>query len=186
MCENSERSFVAVIDERRMIAKRSMTSLGCREPIPGWPPAKPVAAKAAISDRYGVQRHMSRIVLVSNRVLDPSKASRAGGVPVVLANIARARAVLWFGWNGEVMPASEVGVVAQKGCMATASISDTDYAGYYLGYANSVLWPVFHNRLDLAKFEAGFFQHFVEVKRRFAGLFIPMLVPNALYGVTAS
>ena len=25
-----------------------------------------------------------------------------------------------------------------------------DHQGYYLGYANSVLWPVFHNRLDLA------------------------------------
>ena len=118
---------------------------------------------------------MSRLVLVSNRVLDPTKASRAGGVPVVLANIARAREVLWFGWNGEVAPASEVGMVTRKGRIATTSLSETDYAGYYLGYANSVLWPVFHNRLDLAKFEAGFFQQFVNVNRRLAGLLLPML-----------
>jgi hypothetical protein len=34
---------------------------------------------------------MSRVVLVSNRVLDLSKAARAGGVAVVLANIVRTR-----------------------------------------------------------------------------------------------
>ena len=54
---------------------------------------------------------MSRVVLVSNRVLDLSKAARAGGVAVVLANIARTRKALWFGWNGEVKPAGEVDVI---------------------------------------------------------------------------
>ena len=32
-------------------------------------------------------------------------------------------------------------------------VTEADHRGYYLGYANSVLWPVFHNRLDLAQFE---------------------------------
>jgi trehalose 6-phosphate synthase len=121
---------------------------------------------------------MSRVVLVSNRVLDLSKAARAGGVAVVLANIARTRKALWFGWNGEVTPAGEVNVIEHKGRIATASLSDIDYAGYYLGYANSVLWPVFHNRLDLAQFEAGFFERFIDVNRRLAGLLQPMLGPD--------
>jgi trehalose 6-phosphate synthase len=120
---------------------------------------------------------MSRVVLVSNRVLDLSKAARAAGVAVVLANIARTRKVLWFGWDGEITPAGEVDVIEHKGRIATASLSDIDYAGYYLGYANSVLWPVFHNRLDLAQFEAGFFERFVDVNRRLAGLLQPMLDP---------
>ena len=121
---------------------------------------------------------MSRVVLVSNRVLDLSKAARAGGVAVVLANIARTRKALWFCWNGEVTPAGKVDVIEHKGRIATAWLSDIDYAGYYLGYANPVLWPVFHNRLDLAQFEAGFFERFVDVNRRLAGLLQPMLGPN--------
>ncbi len=121
---------------------------------------------------------MSRVVLVSNRVLDLSKSARAGGVAVVLANIVRTRKALWFGWNGEVKPAGEVDLIERKGRTATAPLSDIEYAGYYLGYANSVLWPVFHNRLDLAKFEAGFFQRFVDVNRRLAGLLQPMLNPD--------
>src|SRR5438876_5228083 len=124
------------------------------------------------------REHMNRIVLVSNRVLDPSKAARAGGVAVVLANVVRSRKALWFGWNGEVKPAGETDVIEHKGRIATTPLSDIDYTGYYLGYANSVLWPVFHNRLDLAKFEAGFFERFVDVNRRLAGLLQPMLSPN--------
>ena len=54
---------------------------------------------------------MSRVVLVSNRVLDLSKAARAGGVAVAVANVVRSRKALWFGWNGEVKPAGEVDVV---------------------------------------------------------------------------
>ncbi|HEV8695155.1 MAG TPA: trehalose-6-phosphate synthase, partial [Lysobacter sp.] len=118
---------------------------------------------------------MSRVVLVSNRVLDLSKRARAGGVAVVLANVVRTRKALWFGWNGEVKPAEEVDLVERHGHIATASLSEVDYAGYYLGYANSVLWPVFHNRLDLAKFEADFFEQYVETNRRLATLLQPLL-----------
>src|SRR5436190_21695810 len=118
---------------------------------------------------------MNRVVLVSNRVLDLSKAARAGGVAFVLANVVRTRKALWFGWNGEVKPDSEVDVIEHKGRTAIVPLSDSEYAGYYLGYANSVLWPVFHNRLDLAKFEAGFFRRFLDVNRRLAGLLQPRL-----------
>jgi len=96
-------------------------------------------------------------------------------VAVVLAKIVRTRKALWFGWNGEVKPAAEVDLVERKGRIATAPLTDIDYAGYYLGYANSVLWPVFHNRLDLAQFEAGFFDQYVEVNRRLAALLLPLL-----------
>jgi len=80
--------------------------------------------------------------------------------------------------NGEVKPAGEVDLVERHRSIATAPISDVEYARYYLGYANSVLWPVFHNRLDLAQFEAGFFERFVDVNKRLAGLLQPMLHPD--------
>ena len=98
---------------------------------------------------------MSQVVLVSNRVLDLNKPARAGGVAVVLAHIMHARKALWFVWNGEIKPLDQVATVDRKGNIAAAPLSEVEYAGYYLGYANSVLWPVCHNRLDLAKFEAG-------------------------------
>jgi trehalose 6-phosphate synthase len=118
---------------------------------------------------------MRRVVLVSNRVVDLRKAPQAGGVAVALADVVRLRNALWFGWNGEITSDTSAGVVAREGRLATVPLSESDHQGYYLGYANSVLWPVFHNRLDLAQFEAGFFDRFVEVNRRLAGLLQPML-----------
>jgi len=118
---------------------------------------------------------MSRVVLVSNRIADAQHAPQAGGVAVALAEIARSRQTLWFGWSGEIKSAEEAGVLARSGRIATAPLTESDHQGYYLGYANSVLWPVFHNRLDLAQFEAGFFERYVSVNRRLAGLLRPLL-----------
>jgi trehalose 6-phosphate synthase len=106
------------------------------------------------------------------------KAPQAGGVAVALADIVRSRPSLWFGWSGETKPAEELEVVAREGRVFTAPLSAADYQGYYLGYANSVLWPVFHNRLDLAQFEAGYFEQYMSVNRRLAGLLHRMLRPD--------
>jgi trehalose 6-phosphate synthase len=118
---------------------------------------------------------MSRVVLVSNRVSDLRKAAQAGGVAVALAHVARTHPSLWFGWSGEIKPAEEVGVPQQSGRIVTVPLSPAEHERYYLGYANSVLWPVFHNRLDLAQFEAGYFEQYMGVNRRLAALLQPML-----------
>src|SRR5262245_7994827 len=118
---------------------------------------------------------MSRVVLVSNRVVDLRKAPQAGGVAVALADVVRSRSSLWFGWNGQITNDGETDAVEREGRLATVPLSERDHQGYYLGYANSVLWPVFHNRLDLAQFEAGFFDRFVGVNARLAGQLQPLL-----------
>jgi trehalose 6-phosphate synthase len=117
---------------------------------------------------------MRRIILVSNRVLDLRKAAQAGGVAVALSDIVRTRPSLWFGWNGEVVD-TPAEAVQRDGRVVTVPLTPTEHERYYLGYANSVLWPVFHNRLDLAQFEAGYFEQYQGVNRRLAGLLAPVL-----------
>jgi trehalose 6-phosphate synthase len=121
---------------------------------------------------------MARIVLVSNRVMDLRQAPQAGGVAVVLADIVRGRSAIWFGWSGEIKAPEAADEMSQEGRIATVALSQSDYKGYYLGYANSVLWPVLHNRLDLAQFEAGFFEQYIDVNRRLAALLHPLLDPE--------
>ncbi len=121
---------------------------------------------------------MSRVILVSNRVMDLRKAAQAGGVAVALAHVARTRPSLWFGWSGEVKQAVEGRAVTQAGRVLTVPLTPEEHEGYYLGYANSVLWPVFHNRLDLAQFEAGYFEQYASVNRRLAALLQPFLRPD--------
>ncbi|KAB2915073.1 MAG: alpha,alpha-trehalose-phosphate synthase [Hyphomicrobiaceae bacterium] len=126
---------------------------------------------------------MSRVVLVSNRVMDLRKAAQAGGVAVALADIVRTRSALWFGWSGETAPQETADAVSREGRIVTVPLTASDYEGYYLGYANSVLWPVFHNRLDLAQFEAGFFERYMAVNSRLAALLQPMLRPDDIVWV---
>jgi trehalose 6-phosphate synthase len=115
--------------------------------------------------------------LVSNRVIDLRHAPQAGGVAVALADMVRAGSALWFGWSGEIKPHEEM-EVKRTGRIATVPLTASDHQGYYLGYANSVLWPVLHNRLDLAQFEAGFFESYLDVNRRLAALLQPLLRPD--------
>jgi trehalose 6-phosphate synthase len=121
---------------------------------------------------------MSRVILVSNRVTDLRRTAQAGGVAVALAHVARSRPSLWFGWSGEVKPTDEAAAPSQTGRIVTVPLSPAEHERYYLGYANSVLWPVFHNRLDVAQFEDGFFEQYIGVNRRFAALLRPLLRPD--------
>ena len=126
--------------------------------------------------QQGCERsRMSRVVLVSNRVLDLRKAAQAGGVAVALADIVRTRPRSGSAGTARSRRPMHADVRHRDGRIATVPLSQADHDGYYLGYANSVLWPVFHNRLDLAQFEAGYFEQYVDVNRRLAGLLQPML-----------
>ncbi|WP_309680128.1 alpha,alpha-trehalose-phosphate synthase (UDP-forming) [Polaromonas sp.] len=126
---------------------------------------------------------MSRLVVVSNRVADPRKAA-AGGLAVALGDALNTTGGLWFGWSGTVveggMPGEGELHVQQAGkvTLATVDLSAEDHAGYYLGYSNGVLWPVFHLRLDLARFDAGYISAYRRVNRLFARLLMTQLKPG--------
>ncbi|HEX2839756.1 alpha,alpha-trehalose-phosphate synthase (UDP-forming) [Hyphomicrobium sp.] len=119
---------------------------------------------------------MGRIIVVSNRVMDLRKAAQAGGVAVAIADLLRTRPGLWFGWNGKVVGNGDIPDQADlkhvkragRSGLATLPLTEEEHRDYYLGYSNSVLWPVFHNRLDLAQFEADFYAGYIRVNQRFA------------------
>jgi len=127
---------------------------------------------------------MSRIILVSNRVADLSKASQAGGVAVAIADTLRTRNGLWLGWSGKIGDrADELRTKPDlkrfgDATIATLPLSAREHDDYYIGYANNVLWPVFHARLDIAQFEAGYYQRYLDVNKRFAQALRPLLKPG--------
>ena len=122
---------------------------------------------------------MSRLVVVSNRVSDPLKAVQAGGVAVAIGDCLRVRDGMWFGWSGTIDDASHAHAIVEGESTTTLRVTlpltQNEFDAYYLGYANSVLWPVFHNRVDLAQFEAGYFPAYSNVNKRFAAALAPQL-----------
>lgn len=123
---------------------------------------------------------MSRLVVISNRLADPRK-SAAGGLAVALGDALARTGGLWFGWSGTVTADGTPGEGAlqthQAGSvtLATVDLCQADHAAYYQGYANSVLWPVLHYRLDLADFSANYSEGYRRVNQMFARKLLPLL-----------
>ena len=123
---------------------------------------------------------MARLVVISNRVADPRKPA-AGGLAVAVGESLQQSGGLWFGWSGTIVEDGPTGEgelhkhQAGKVTLATIDLSREDHDAYYLGYSNNVLWPVFHDRLDLANFEAGYIGGYRRVNQLFARKLLPLL-----------
>jgi trehalose 6-phosphate synthase len=125
-----------------------------------------------------------RLVVVSNRVAipDPEGPRQAGGLAVAVNAALKHREGLWFGWSGET---SENGaaykpkvVERRRRSFVTIDLSQTDYQEYYNGFANRVLWPILHYRVDLAEFTAVELSGYLRVNARFADALSEFIRPD--------
>ncbi|MDB5744905.1 MAG: trehalose 6-phosphate synthase [Polaromonas sp.] len=132
---------------------------------------------------------MSRLVVVSNRIADPRKSAAAGGLAVALGDALSANGGLWFGWSGTVVENGTPGEgevhTQQAGnvTLTTVDLCKEDHDSYYLGYSNGVLWPVFHYRLDLADFDAGYIGGYRRVNQLMARKLMPLIRPDDIIWV---
>jgi trehalose 6-phosphate synthase len=121
---------------------------------------------------------VARLVIVSTRVPDPrARGPRAGGLAIALSEALRGE-TLWFGWSGRTVREPELApVIAQKAetTYATIDLSETDYRNFYVGFANSSLWPLLHYRLGLMEFRRPVWRGYLEVNARFAAALGPLL-----------
>jgi trehalose 6-phosphate synthase len=123
-----------------------------------------------------------RLVVVSNRVADLSAGHQSGGLAVAVGEALIASGGIWFGWSGEVGPDAHERPpqIRRSGDVRTVTVALTpeEHGGYYLGFANNCLWPLFHYRLDLADLRSGSEAAYFEVNKRFAGEVAPLLEPD--------
>lgn len=127
----------------------------------------------------------ARLVVISNRVAVPKARGAAGaqgGLAGALHSALRNRQGLWFGWSGKQSESGRTGNISTQTSddvtTATIDLSERDIEEYYNGYANSTLWPLFHYRLDLAKFERETGKGYERVNERFAELVTPLIEPD--------
>ncbi len=128
-----------------------------------------------------------RLVVVSNRV-GPIAAGKAseGGLAVALRAALESRGGLWFGYSGSVADEpSETPMIETSGNITAATLDLTrrDFEDYYIGYANRVLWPLFHYRPSLVGFSRRALAGYLRVNRKFARALAPMLTPDDLVWV---
>ena len=122
----------------------------------------------------------ARLIVVSNRI--PKGDVPAGGLVFALHEALKGEGGIWIGSADPTDEAS--GELTKIGSGAydsyTFPLTHQEHAGYYLGYANSVLWPLFHHRPDLLEFHTGDFDAYVAVNRRVAKAIAQMAEPDDL------
>ncbi|MEE4205632.1 MAG: trehalose-6-phosphate synthase, partial [Erythrobacter sp.] len=122
-----------------------------------------------------------RLVVISNRVAVPKARGAAGaqgGLAGALNSALNDRGGVWFGWSGEVddNPGEAVHIHEDEGVTtATIDLTHRELDEYYNGYANETLWPLFHYRIDLARFEQKTGEGYERVNERFAECVTPLI-----------
>jgi trehalose 6-phosphate synthase len=99
----------------------------------------------------------------------PKAGTQPGGLEVAVKATLKKHACVWFGWSGEVSDTPKVQTVRKgRNNYVVTDLPPEDFEEYYNGFANRVLWPIFHYRLDLAEFSRRDLSGYLRVNERFA------------------
>ena len=92
---------------------------------------------------------------------------------------------VWLGWSGEVKRASQDPHRASEGdnTYIVTDLTPEDFDEYYNGFANRVLWPILHYRLDLAEFSRRDLSGYLRVNEHFADELAKVLKPDDIVWV---
>lgn len=132
---------------------------------------------------------IGRLIVISNRVAVPQARGAAGsqgGLAGALNSALKDFGGIWFGWSGKECdePTGTLHLQRSDGVTtATIDLSSRDVDEYYNGYANSTLWPLFHYRLDLTRYERETGIGYERVNELFAESVTPLIEPDDLVWV---
>ncbi len=133
---------------------------------------------------YGETYTTNRLVIVSNRlpiVLSKQKNDEwsiqpgSGGLVTALAPVLKNRGGLWIGWPGNV---NEDGIDNSKlleeestrigYTLKPVELTFEEKENYYKGFANEIIWPLFHDFIAHCNFNPQYWYAYQNVNQKFA------------------
>jgi trehalose 6-phosphate synthase len=125
-----------------------------------------------------------RLIIVSNRLpvaLKKDKNGRwqaepgSGGLVTAMAPVLRDRGGIWIGWPGtEERPDLDLDDLLEQAVkesgytLKPVPLTSDEVNGYYYGFANEILWPLFHDLQTRCNFDPGYWKVYRDVNRKFA------------------
>jgi len=112
-------------------------------------------------------------VEVRNRGGHPRLTASAGGLASALDSIWRHHHGLWIGWAGPV-DGEAAGPLLQRAAhgrpynFRAVSLSAQEVAKFYSGFANEIIWPLFHEMPSRCNFDPEYWEVYQRVNRKFA------------------
>ncbi len=125
---------------------------------------------------------MGKTIIISNRLpvqLQISNGSitavpSVGGLATGMKSVHKGGDSLWIGWSGltdEEIPNELVKdidkALAAHGA-AKVNLSDKEVEGFYYGFSNRTIWPLFHYFLEYSEFELESWNTYKTVNQKFA------------------
>jgi len=103
----------------------------------------------------------------------------SGGLVAALDPILRQRHGLWVGWPGRELHAGEtISSPDDPYQIEPVAISKADVKGYYHGFSNSALWPLFHTLPGRSTFESHDWESYKRVNEHFAEVTAAAIHPD--------
>jgi alpha,alpha-trehalose-phosphate synthase [UDP-forming] len=125
----------------------------------------------------------TRLLVVSNRlpvVLEKKDSgwtlkSGSGGLVSALAPVLSHRGGVWIGWPGLALERGgawealmEEGFRERGYDLKPVLLNETEVTGFYEGFSNAILWPLFHDLIGRCDFQPAYWYSYLEVNRKFA------------------
>jgi len=129
---------------------------------------------------------MNKTIIISNRLpvqleIDNNKVvatPSVGGLATGMKSVHRDSNGLWIGWSGlideELTPdlQNKVEKELNKQQCASVNLSQKEVDGFYFGFSNKTIWPLFHYFTEYAEFELGDWKIYKQVNQKFAEVVI--------------
>jgi trehalose 6-phosphate synthase len=126
-----------------------------------------------------------RLVIVSNRLpvaLERPKEQEewqlkpsSGGLVSALAPMLSRRGGLWIGWPGRTVPADggwerplAEHARDQGYDLLPVPLTEEELDGFYRGFSNGILWPLFHDMVSRCDFDPSFWYAYLSANQKFA------------------
>lgn len=132
---------------------------------------------------------MNKTIIVSNRL--PVKVTKEedqlifnsseGGLATGLGSIYKEENNIWIGWPGmqvEDEDKEKVSADLKSLNLIPVFLEEEDIKGYYEGFSNEILWPVFHYISTYARFDSENWESYKAVNQKFAEAISPHLNPG--------
>ena len=124
------------------------------------------------------------VVVVANRLpvemlADGRLVRSPGGLVSALSSMSGSEtaAPQWVGWLGPESSGDSRESLADESLHAVP-LRPAEVAGHYRGFCNSLLWPLFHGRLQKLELNRSWWRHYRAVNQRFATTVADVAPPN--------
>lgn len=133
------------------------------------------------SDQRKGKPAVERLVAVSNRL--PIAVKRkgnvwqvepgSGGLVTAISPVLRNRGGLWIGWSGttqEIDWGDELDIASRESGyrLHPVTLTPEEVEYFYFGFANQVIWPLFHDLQTRCNFAPNYWYYYLQVNDKYA------------------